>query len=65
MIVINLNNKNEMIDTGLIGKYDQTIEDTKVEVNASSFKNWAPEELAVSAPHMTPFVLLLNAKNII
>ena len=41
MIVINLNNKNEMIDTGLIGKYDKTIEDTKVEVNASSFNNWA------------------------
>ena len=29
MRVINLNNKNEMIDTGLIGKYDKTIEDTK------------------------------------
>jgi hypothetical protein len=41
MRVINFNNKNEMIDTGLIGKYDKTIEDTKVEVNASFFNNWA------------------------
>jgi hypothetical protein len=39
MIVINLNNKNEMIDTGLIGKYEQKIEETKGEVNASSFNN--------------------------
>jgi hypothetical protein len=29
MIVVNLNNKNEMIDTGLIGKYEQKIEETK------------------------------------
>ena len=65
MIVINLNNKNEMIDTGLIGKYEQKIEETKGEVNASSFNNWGiysgdPEELSVPSLHLSHVVLLLN-----
>ena len=67
MIAVNLNNKNEMIDTGLIGKYEQKIEETKGEVNASSFKNWGiysgdPEELSVPTLHLSHVVLLLTNK---
>lgn len=68
MIIINLNNKNEKIDSCFICKYDQRIEDAKGEVNARSFKNWgidSGEGLAVPAPHLTHVVLLLNDKNII
>jgi hypothetical protein len=65
MIVVNLNNKNEMIDTSLIGKYEQKIEETKGEVNGRSFKNWGiysggPEELSVPTLHLSHVVLLLN-----
>ena len=46
---------------------NKKIEETKGEVNASSFKNWGiysgdPEELSIPTLHLSYVVLLLNDK---